>query len=467
MTSDIEPHLEALSAKYQGNNRKLARPEVEEASKLCREAFAQEAGGVELFFRLATSLPPEAIAPALAENWSSFDDARRRQLVERLQRLPEPGGKRLRLTLSAALQKADPWLACQILTQTCRTLLDHKNQRPGKKNISMFCNVLLDKREPALVGFQLPDPIQAEVAPLLACVVAAVFTAPENDLPNFSPIAPRVLEWLWRQQLFVLLKAEQRMTIRTAAVCWPPSAKAEFIGKFDALPADFTFFIQPEAVRSESPPHPAASPRPGFAGGERAPDSTPRESLPSGPGPFKPETPQVLPPHELLARLGEAFREFENAYRNVLRERNEARSVTHALQMRLAAAETDLHRVERELRESREQLDQSSAECALMQREATQLREETDRLRARITAVPARSWRQIQRRRAVLNGFRPQEIVPHIRPEARAEAHSHVQQTQRRDRPEARVPAVSPAATRSEPLFVPAWKGMFVLRRLT
>jgi hypothetical protein len=235
MISNLESQLAALSAKYEKQRRKLPKPEAEEACKLCGEALVENADGVDLCFRFATALPSECVAFAFAENWNAFDDTRRRQLIERLQRLPEPGGKRLCLALSAALRNADPLIARRLLTQTCYSLLDSKNQRPGKKSSVMFRSVLLDEKEPALLSFQFSEAIQAEVTPLLACVVTAIFTAPEGRPLSFSPIASQVLEWLLRQDLFACLKPEQRTVISAAIASWPRNAKAELADKFDPI----------------------------------------------------------------------------------------------------------------------------------------------------------------------------------------------------------------------------------------
>jgi hypothetical protein len=379
MISDIEPHLAALSVKYHENHGKLPKAETEEARKLCGEALVEHPEGVELCFRFATTLPPEAVASAFAENWSTFDEARRRQLTERLQRLPLPGARRLGLTLSVAIQRAEPLSARRILTQTCHALLGGKNQQPSQKNIRMFRNVLLDGGEPALLGFQFSGALRAEVAPLLACIVTAVFTAPEDKALTSSSTGPRVLEWLWRQDLFGFLDVEQQEGVLTATASWSRKTKAEFTEKFSPLPSSFQFLLEQQPDETGPPPLRSDSQQPSPDDDESHRNSTPG-LIGAEPSPAKREVSQKLPARELLAQLGDAFKELENAHMNALREHSDVQRANQELRTKLCSVDADLRRAEFELREARKQLDQASAERSAAQREVTNLHDEVELL---------------------------------------------------------------------------------------
>ncbi len=305
MLSEIEPHLATLSEKYLVSHSRLAKPEADEASLLCRQALAEGEEGAALCLRFATSLPADAVASAVAENWSSLDDARRLQIVERLPRLPEPGGKRFRLALGVELRDTDASLACRILTQACQALLEPKSDRPTKKNVTTTRVMLLDGKEPALLGFDFAGATKVEVGPLLTLVISAVFTPADGKRLEFAPLAPRVLNWMWTQKLFPLLSPEQRAAVAAATANWPAKAKSELIEQFEVLP-DELGFLKSAPAEPSAPPAGALEP-------DQAADAAPTsQRQPSDAGPAAISTapaPQRLPHRDLLAQLGAAFKD--------------------------------------------------------------------------------------------------------------------------------------------------------------
>jgi hypothetical protein len=434
MISEIQTHLEALSAKYQSNQSRLVKPEAQEAGRLLREALSESSKGIDLCFRFATVLPPEAVSSAIVEKWDALDEGSRGQVIERLQKLPEPGGRRLRLVLSRSLQKIDPMLARRTLAQACYSFVDPKTQRISQKNALTFRAAMLDERAPALLGFHFSNAIQAEVAALLACIWGTVFAQGEDNGGKFSPLAPRVLEWLWNEGLFGMLKPSQRAILIEATKGWPQRAKDDLLGKFNPLPPELEFLANLPLERSPSasntqvpsesnearvgsvssvpllgnsftsPPSGSSSESPPLAALETIPEEKPLLSSPNVPisnsemaepqdGPVSKSTPLTTgaPPRipseikfsarELLGHLADLIKDLENANRAARSEITEQRLAIQGLKSRMSNFDTNFNKLEVELREARHQAETLRTDLKASQGEAERLRDDSERLR--------------------------------------------------------------------------------------
>ena len=442
MISEILPHLETLSAKYQTNQSRLVKPEADEAGRLLREALAESSKGIDLFFRFATVLPPDAVSSAIVDKWSAFEQGSRDQVMERLQKLPEPGGRRLRLVLSRALQKIDPALARRTLTQVCYSLIDSKTQRISKKNSVTFRTAMLDERAPALIGFRFSNPIQAEVAALLTCILGTVFSQDEDIAPHFSPVAPQVLKWLWSEGLFTMLKPLQHTALFESIKLWPQKAKEDLISTFKPLPAEFEFLtklpgeLSPAALIVSSSTEPKASPvvpvpapplqdstasthsdtsEVALAGRGEEHDPEQRPSLISPTSPIalsdstdnQKGTPSQSSPapastapratgemkpsaRELLAQLADLVKELETANRAARSEITEQRTVIQGLKSRVFNADNNFHKLEIETREAQHQTEVLKTDLNTVRREAARLLDETDALRTELAEAKTR-----------------------------------------------------------------------------
>ena len=398
MISEIEHHLDALSKRFI-ERKKLPDIEVAEAARLCREALAAGSEGFVVFWQFATALPPEAAAKALSEHWVHLDEAQRQNVFARLQRLYDSVGKRMRLRLAVSLRKTEVDGARRVLTQGCAALTTGKNNGPSGKELTIFQNELLAGREPALVNFDFTQATRAEVGPMLACIAATIVGRSERDVPSLIPGAPRVIKWLWKEDLFAKWSPEQSEAVFAVIKRWPQRIKDELAALLEPLPEAFVFlrdseeiapatdavaapaipdvdtFSQPgkPTAAAENPvatpavpevhtrPEPskqtAAPKAPAAASAKAAPDVEHPATKAAAPATSLPVSRGIVSPKDLLGQLGEAIRLLEGRVEEFRDEARRQEAASRELRTHLAITQRDLAQAGERERMLRNQLE--------------------------------------------------------------------------------------------------------------
>jgi hypothetical protein len=391
MNYDLEPQLRALADKYRERRFHLSKEDSSEATKLCTRLLQDRREGFDLCWQFAPFLPAESLAEAIASTWTNLDELLRREFIARQQRLPEAAGSRLRLRSAVALRLIDPPAARRLLTSACYAMTNNAKKCPSKEQVKIFRSILLNGNEPGLLGFTFESHTQAEIGPLLSCVVEVLSTSKVDTQRIFTASEPRVIEWLLRNTLFNRLTADQRTVVATLAKSWPREVKAAFASKYEPLPEGLD-----EALKI------VATPTPPIAEAESAlrPDVPPLTAVPQ----------RCHSVQELLDQIGLAVKAIDADNKSAREELTEKEVVLQALRTRLSQAESSLQRTEGELIESSAALNEKGAALQTALAELAELRGKIDTSALELTsekkkhAADAKTLLdriEVERRRAV------------------------------------------------------------------
>jgi len=359
MNHDLEPQLRALADKYRERRFHLSKEETAEATMLCAKVLQGGAVGFELCWQLAPYLPADSLADSIASTWTSLDESLQREVIARQQRLPESAGTRLRLRSAVALRQIDAAAARRLLSSACYAMTNTPKKRPSKEQVKLFRSILLNGDEPALVGFAFESHTQAEIGPLLTCVLEVLSKRSADAQRSFLPSEPRVIEWLLQNELFPRLTEDQRAVAVALAKSWPREAKTAFLSKTGHLPAGLN-----EALRL------AEAPSPPVAEGEATPP--PPVPKPSA------EPPQIFSVHELLEQVGLAVKTIEADNKSAREELREKEVALQALRTKLGQAESSLLRSEEDLIKGRAAINEKDAALQTALAELAELRSRLD-----------------------------------------------------------------------------------------
>ena len=359
MDHDLELQLRALADKYRERRFQLSKAEAAEATTLCTKLLQDGREGFDLCWQFVPYLPAESLAGAIASTWTSLDESLQREFIARQQRLPEAAATRLRLRSAVALRPIDAAAARRLLSLACYAMTNTPKKRPSKEQVKLFRSVLLNGDEPALVGFAFESHTQAEIGPLLTCVLEVLSTRNADAQRSFSPSEPRVIEWLLQNNFFPRLTEDQRAVAVALAKSWPREVKTAFASKNEHLPARLD-----EALRlAESSSSPVAE----------------RESAPPPPVP-KPtaEPPRNVSVRELLDQVALTVKTIEADNKSAREELQEKEVALQALRTKLSQAESSLQRTEGDLIESCAALHEKDAALQTALAELAELRGKLD-----------------------------------------------------------------------------------------
>lgn len=326
MNHDFEPQLRALAEKYSEKHPHFSKDETAEATTLCTSVLRDGRDGFDLFWKWASHLPADSLAQAIASVWSSLDESLRTEIQEKQRRLPESVTLRFRLQSAVSLLTIDANAAHWFLAAACNAL---QKKRPNKEQMKLFRSILLKGDEPALMGFSFESNTASSITPLLSCI--SEFLSPRSaDAQRIcSPLEPRVIEWLLKNDFFSRLTGEQRAVVVALVRPWTREMKTAFESKQDKIPE-----VLAKALQPEDGPQPAPAP-------VRTDES--------------PRNPSI---HELLIQLGNAVKSIEAEKERIREELREEKAALKDLRSKLSDSESNRQRTERELIETRASLDE-------------------------------------------------------------------------------------------------------------